>query len=57
VHTSNSFDAFGAGNRLGPEQALRFAMGEEVLSSTGVKAKLARPLVFLVIADHSNNLG
>ena len=54
LHTSNSPDAFGFGNRLDPEAALRFARGEEVTSSTGVKAKLARPLDFLVIADHSD---
>ncbi len=57
LHTANSFDAFTAGNRLGPEEALRFARGEELTSSTGLKAKLDRPLDFLVIADHSNNLG
>jgi hypothetical protein len=49
LHTSNSPDAFGFGNRLGPEEALRFARGEEVTSTMGVKAKLARPLDFLVI--------
>lgn len=56
LHTSNSSDAFGFGVRLGPEEALRFAMGEEVTSTTGLKAKLARPLDFLVIADHSDGL-
>ncbi len=57
LHTSNSPDAFGFGNRLGPEEALRFARGEEVTATMGVKAKLARPLDFLVIADHSDGLG
>jgi hypothetical protein len=56
LHTSNSSDAFSFGVRLGPEEALRFAMGEEVSSSTGIKAKLSRPLDFLVIADHSDGL-
>lgn len=56
LHTSNSSDAFGLGVRLGPEEALRFARGEQVTSTTGVKAKLARPLDFLVIADHSDGL-
>lgn len=56
LHTSNSSDAFSFGVRLGPEEALRFAMGEEVMSSTGIKAKLERPLDFLVIADHSDGL-
>lgn len=54
LHTSNSPDAFGFGNRLDPEAALRFARGEEVTSSTGIKTKLSRPLDFLVIADHSD---
>lgn len=57
LHTANSVDAFGFGNRLDPEQALRFARGEEVVSSTGQKAKLARPLDFLVIADHAEGMG
>ena len=54
LHTANSPDAFGFGNRLDPEAALRFARGEEVTSSTGIKAKLVRPLDFLVITDHSD---
>ncbi|MEQ1499465.1 MAG: DUF3604 domain-containing protein [Novosphingobium sp.] len=54
LHTNNSPDAFGFGTRLDSEQALRFARGEEVFSSTGQKAKLARPLDFLVISDHSD---
>ena len=57
LHTDNSVDAFGFGTRLGPEAALKFARGDEVESTTGVKAKLARPLDFLVIADHSDGLG
>ncbi|MCR2832608.1 DUF3604 domain-containing protein [Parerythrobacter lacustris] len=57
LHTSISFDAYGFGNRLGAEDALRFAMGEEVTSTTGIKAKLARPLDFLVISDHSDGMG
>ena len=57
LHTSNSIDAFGFGVTLGPEEALRFARGEEVTASHGLKAKLDRPLDFLVIADHSGGLG
>jgi hypothetical protein len=56
-HTSNSGDAFMGGNRLTPEQAYRFARGEEVTSSTGLPAKLSRPLDFLVISDHAEGLG
>ncbi|MDL2351409.1 MAG: DUF3604 domain-containing protein [Pseudomonadota bacterium] len=54
LHTNNSPDAFGFGNRLGSEEALRFARGEEVTSSSGIKAQLKRPLDFLVISDHSD---
>jgi predicted small lipoprotein YifL len=57
LHTSNSIDAFGFGVRLGPEEALRFARGEQVTSTMGLQAKLDRPLDFLVIADHSDGLG
>lgn len=57
LHTSYSTDAGMIGNTLGPEEAYRFARGEEVISSTGVPAKLGRPLDFLVISNHSENLG
>ena len=56
LHTSNSSDAFAFGVRLGPEEALRFASGKEVTATMGMKAKLSRPLDFLVIADHSDGL-
>jgi hypothetical protein len=57
VHSSISMDAGAIGNRLGPEDAFRFARGEQVTSSTGVRAKLSRPLDFLVVSDHSDNMG
>jgi len=57
LHTDNSVDAFGFGTRLGPEDALRFARGEEVTATTGAQTQLERPLDFLVIADHSDALG
>jgi len=57
LHTSYSTDAGMIGNRLGPEEAYRFARGETVVSSTGVRARLQRPLDFLVVADHAENLG
>jgi hypothetical protein len=57
LHTSFSMDAGAFGNRLGLEEAYRFARGEEVRSNTAGPAKLARPLDFLVIADHSDNMG
>jgi hypothetical protein len=57
LHTTYSADAGLIGNTLGPDEAYRFAKGETVTSSTGVPARLARPLDFLVVADHAENLG
>ena len=57
LHTSYSADAGMVGNTLGPDEAYRFAKGEVVTSSTGLKTRLARPLDFLVVADHAENLG
>jgi len=57
VHTSTSFDAGAFGNRLDARAAYRFAKGEEVTATTGMQAKLSRPLDWLVVADHSDNMG
>lgn len=57
VHTSLSLDARGFGLTLGPDEAFRFARGETVTTSHGVKARLRRPLDWLVIADHSDGMG
>ena len=57
LHTALSMDAGAFGNRLGLDAAYRFARGEEVVSSNGTPARLSRPLDWLVIADHSDNMG
>lgn len=57
LHTDISMDAGAFGNRLGLDEAYRFARGEEVTSSNGMKVRLSRPLDYLVIADHSDNMG
>ncbi|WP_371737159.1 DUF3604 domain-containing protein [Bradyrhizobium sediminis] len=57
LHTAASFDAGAFGARLGARDAYRFARGEEVMASSGQPAKLSRPLDFLVVADHSDNMG
>jgi hypothetical protein len=57
LHTGMSMDAGAFGARLLPEDAYRFARGEELTSSTGLRVKLDRPLDFLVVADHSDNMG
>ena len=57
LHTSFSFDAGAFGARLVPRDAYRFAKGEEINSSSGQRVRLSRPLDFLVVADHSDNMG
>jgi hypothetical protein len=57
LHTSYSTDAGMIGNVLGPDEAFRFARGEKVRASSGEFAQLVRPLDFLVVADHAENLG
>ncbi len=58
LHTNLSVDANGMGNRaITPDSAYRFAKGERVLAHNGELVRLRRPLDFLVIADHAENLG
>jgi len=57
LHTDISMDAGAFGNRLGLDEAYRFARGEEVVSSSGIRARLSRPLDWIVVADHSDNMG
>jgi len=57
LHTGMSMDAGAFGARLSPDDAYRFALGDELTSSTGLQVKLSRPLDFLVVADHSDNMG
>ncbi len=56
LHTSYSTDAGMAGALVGPEDAYRFARGEDVKSTTGLRAKLRRPLDFLVVSDEPRTL-
>jgi len=57
LHTSFSTDAGMVGNTLGPEDAFKIARGEPFVSSMGVPGQLSRPFDFVVITDHSENLG
>ncbi|MFK7895319.1 MAG: DUF3604 domain-containing protein [Myxococcota bacterium] len=58
VHSSFSFDANVTGNiRLEPADAYRFARGEAVVANSGMTARLEQPLDFLVVSDHSENMG
>jgi len=57
LHTAYSADAGLVGARLTPDDAFRYAKGETVTSNTGIPARLARPLDWLVVTDHAENLG
>ena len=56
LHTMVSVDA-GTMTRLTQEQAFRFARGEEVTTTHGLRAKLSRPLDWLVVSDHAEMYG
>jgi len=56
LHTAVSVDA-GTMNTVGQEDAFRFARGEEITTTHGLRAKLSRPLDFLVLADHAEMYG
>src|SRR6266536_3101034 len=57
IHSSWSVDAYAFGTRVGPEEATRFAMGEEVDHPGGFKVKLAKPLDFTLVMDHAEYTG
>ena len=57
LHTGISFDAGASGCILTPEEAYRFAKGEEVESSYGIPVRLSRPLDWLAVTDHTDNMG
>ncbi|MEP2784816.1 MAG: DUF3604 domain-containing protein [Pseudoruegeria sp.] len=57
LHTGLSLDAGAFGNTLLPDTAWRFAKGERVISSTGQPVRLARPLDWMVLTDHTDLMG
>jgi len=56
-HTNLSFDAGLVGTKLDVHAGFRFARGEEVISNTGQRVQLVRPLDFLAITDHAELIG
>jgi hypothetical protein len=57
VHTGWSADAGMDGAITTPEDAYRYALGMEVTSNTGLKAKLSRPYDWFMVTDHSDGMG
>ncbi|MDE0224689.1 MAG: DUF3604 domain-containing protein [Gammaproteobacteria bacterium] len=57
VHTALSVDGYIFGNRLMPDDAYRFAKGERIRATGGEEVRLRRPLDFLMVSDHAENMG
>jgi hypothetical protein len=57
LHSNWSADAGLFGSTLGPDDAYRISRGEAITSFLGWKVKLHRPLDWVVVADHGENLG
>jgi hypothetical protein len=57
LHTGLSLDAGLFGNTLTPDDAYRFARGAQLISSTGIPVKLARPLDWMIVTDHTDLMG
>ncbi len=58
LHSNLSLDANVSGNlSVGPADAYRFARGEAIDVANGMRAKLRRPLDFLVVSDHAEYVG
>ncbi|MEM9173809.1 MAG: DUF3604 domain-containing protein [Myxococcota bacterium] len=58
VHSSWSFDAYGAGVTARPRDAYRYARGESIAHAGGVPIRLAGPpLDFMALTDHAEYLG
>ncbi|MBP9032963.1 MAG: DUF3604 domain-containing protein [Pseudomonadales bacterium] len=57
IHTSFSPDAFAVGNRTQPDDAYRFAKGEQTLHAAGYPVQLHRALDFAAVTDHAEYMG
>ncbi len=58
LHTAWSLDAYGFGNQVvGPDEAYRFAQGEEVAIPGGGKTRITQPLDFASVVEHAEWLG
>ena len=57
LHTYLSGDAFSMGSLVTPDQAYRFAKGETIRATGGDEVRLRRPLDFLMVSDHAENMG
>ena len=57
LHTKYSADAGLIGTTLDVDDAYRFAAGEMIMSNTGQRVQLVRPLDFTIVSDHAEYIG
>jgi hypothetical protein len=57
VHTALSVDAFITNTRTLPDDAYRYAKGEEIDHVSGNRIRIGTPLDFMAVTDHSEVLG
>ncbi|WOH38655.1 DUF3604 domain-containing protein [Thalassotalea fonticola] len=57
LHTGLSLDAGLFGNTVTIDDAYRLARGEQINSAKGIPLKLARPLDWLIVTDHTDLMG
>jgi hypothetical protein len=57
LHTSLSTDAFMNGTRKHPATAYRFAQGDPVVLTSGIRWQLETPLDFVAVTDHAESFG
>jgi hypothetical protein len=57
LHTKYSADAGLIGTTLDIDDAYKFARGDMILSNTGQRVQLVRPLDFTIVSDHAEYIG
>jgi len=57
VHTALSVDAFITNTRTMPDDAYRYAKGEEIDHVSGERIRIGTPLDFMAVTDHAEILG